>query len=255
LKLIRLLELDPELGLRVPVARIERARNELVTAVASFEPGTWAVPTELGDRGGIGVLMLEGLVARELVLAGTTAAELIGEGDLLQPRPPARDDSFVHCYVQWHVLAPVRVALLDDDVARRLGDWPQVMGAILERAIRRTHRMAVHQALLQLSPVETRLLVLFWHLAERWGRVTPNGVAVGLRLSHEMLGHLVGCQRASVTTALARICASGRLSRRDDGTWLLHGSPPSELTQLHWQERRPHTSAPRRRRRDQLAAS
>ena len=48
---------------------------------------------------------------------------------------------------------------------------------MLERALRRTHRMAVHQALLQLSPVETRLLVLFWHLAERWGRVTPEGVA------------------------------------------------------------------------------
>ena len=95
--------------------------------------------------------------------------------------------------------------------------------------------MSVHQALLQLSPVETRLLVLFWHLAERWGRVTPDGISVRLRLPHELLGQLVGCQRASVTTALRHISDSGLLIRRSDGTWLLHGSPPGELAELNWQ--------------------
>ena len=83
------------------------------------------------------------------------------------------------------------------------------MATLLERAIRRTLRMSVHQALLQLSPVETRLLVLFWHLAERWGRVTPDGISVRLRISHELLGQLVGCRRASVTTALHRVDDSG----------------------------------------------
>lgn len=232
---VRLLECDPELGLRVPVAEIEHARRELVASVVTFDPGTWAAPPEIG---GIGCLVLDGVLARELVLAARTAAELIGEGDLLPPRLNTRDESLIHCHVQWHVLAPLRVALLDEPFARKLGQWPQVMGAILERALRRSHRMAVHQALLQLSPVETRLLVLLWHLAERWGRVTPDGVAVGLRLSHEQLGHLVGCRRASVTTALARVYESELLSRRADGTWLLHGSPPGELTQLHWQQRR-----------------
>jgi hypothetical protein len=41
---------------------------------------------------------------------------------------------------------------------RDLARWPQVMSTLLERAVRRTHRT-----------VETRLVVLFWHLAERWG--------------------------------------------------------------------------------------
>ena len=92
------------------------------------------------------------------------------------------------------------------------------MATLLERAIRRTLRMSIHQALLQLSPVETRLLVLFWHLAERWGRVTPDGISVRLRMSHELLGQLVGCRRASVTTALHRINDSGLVDpqrRRD----------------------------------------
>ena len=111
------------------------------------------------------------------------------------------------------------------------------MGALLERAVRRTQRMSIHQALLQLSPVETRLLVLFWHLAERWGHVTPDGISVRLRLSHELLGQLVGCRRASVTTALRHIDESGLLVRSADGTWLLRGSPPDELAEIHWQQR------------------
>jgi CRP/FNR family cyclic AMP-dependent transcriptional regulator len=112
-----------------------------------------------------------------------------------------------------------------------------VMAALLERAIRRTLRMSIHQALLQLSPVETRLLVLFWHLAERWGRVTPDGISVRLRLSHEILGQLVGSRRASVTTALHRIDDSGLVIRRSDGTWLLRGDPPDELAEISWQPR------------------
>ncbi len=239
---VRLLESDVELGLRVPLSQISRARIELVAATTTFQPGVWDVPLQLGKPGGLGCLVLDGLLARELVLANHTAAELLGEGDLLQPRLGQREDSLVHCHVQWHVLAPLRVAVLDESFARRLAEWPQVLGALLDRAVRRSHRMSVHQALLQLSPVETRLIVLFWHLAERWGRVTPHGVAIGVQLSHEMLGQLVGSQRASVTTALARVCESGRLTRRQDGTWLLLGSPPSELTQLHWQHR--HAAEP-----------
>jgi CRP/FNR family transcriptional regulator, cyclic AMP receptor protein len=93
--------------------------------------------------------------------------------------------------------------------------------------------MSIHEALLQLSPVETRLLILFWHLAERWGRVTPHGIVVSLALSHQVLGQLVGCRRASVTTALKEIARTGHAVRRPDGSWLLTGSPPDELSQIH----------------------
>ena len=239
---VRLLECDPELGLRVPPARIAHLRDELVARTISYEPGLWAVPEDGNDQAGIGYFVLEGVLAREMILAGSNCAELIGEGDVLQP-VANREDRLVQYHVQWHVLEPLRLAVLDERFARALGAAPSVMAAILERSVRRTHRMAVHQALLQLSPVETRLLILLWHLAERWGRVTPDGVAVRLPLSHEMLGQLVGCRRASVTTALARVGDSGRLARRDDGTWVLKGPPPSELTALHWQERR-RRSAP-----------
>jgi CRP/FNR family transcriptional regulator, cyclic AMP receptor protein len=204
--------------------------------VQTLRPGRWEVPKSDGDPGAMGFLMLDGLLARDLILAGTTATDLLGEGDVLQPWVPGREYGLVRYHVQWHVLSPVRLAVLDGDFARLLASWPPVMSALLERVVRRVQRMALHQALLQLSPVETRLLVLFWHLAERWGHVTPNGITLRLRISHEVLGQLVGCRRASVTTALRHTDESGLIVRRTDGTWLLRGSPPDELAEIHWQE-------------------
>jgi CRP-like cAMP-binding protein len=234
---VRILEVDPELGLRVPAAKIGRARVELTARAKSLPRGRWEVPNGDGDRTRLGFLMLEGLLARDLILAGTTCTELLGEGDVLQPGEPTREQGLVRYRVQWHVLSPVRLAILDAQFARALASWPQVMGALLERAVRRTSQMSIHQALLQLSPVETRLLVLFWHLAERWGRVTADGISVRLRMPHELLGQLVGSRRASVTTALRRIDESGLVVRKADGTWLLRGSPPEELAEIHWQQR------------------
>jgi hypothetical protein len=227
--------LDPELGLRIPADEIERAREELVASELNLPGGHWDVPRGEGARGRLGYLILEGLLARDMTLAGRTATELLGEGDLVQPWVAHREDGLVRYRVQWHVLMPVRLALLDDGFGRSLARWPQVMSTLLERAVRRTHRMSIHEALLQLSPVETRLLVLFWHLAERWGHVTPSGIALRLRLPHALLGQLVGCRRASVTTALQHIYASGELLRRADGTWLLRGDPPDELAGIHWE--------------------
>jgi CRP/FNR family transcriptional regulator, cyclic AMP receptor protein len=199
--------------------------------------GHWEVLHEEGERGALGFLLLEGVLARDIILVGHTCTDLLGEGDVLQPWVPAGESGLVKHHVRWHVLSPVRLAVLDESFARSLAHWPQVMRAVLERVVRRTVRMSVHQALLHLSPVETRLLVLFWHLAERWGHVTPHGISVRLRISHELLGHLVGSQRASVTTALRRIDESGLIVRKTDSTWLLRGSPPEELEEIHWDPR------------------
>jgi CRP/FNR family cyclic AMP-dependent transcriptional regulator len=236
---VRVLERDPELGLRVPAEHIAQAQATLVAPVRWFERGVWEAPDDYGP-GHLGFLILEGLLARDVILAGTKCTELLGPGDVVQPAATVREDSLVRYHVLWEVLEPVKVAVLDEHLSRLLAEWPQVMRVLLERALRRSLRFSVHAALLQLSPVETRLLYLFWFLAERWGRVTSSGVVLRLRLSHQVLGQLVGCRRASVTTALQRIEESGLIARRNDRTWLLCGSPPNELTQMHWQERGGH---------------
>jgi hypothetical protein len=74
--------------------------------------------------------------------------------------------------------------------------------------------------------VDRRLKALFWHLAERWGRVSGDGVIVPLALTHRILGQLVGARRPTVSTALSELAERGELVRRPDGSWLLRGDPP-----------------------------
>ena len=97
---------------------------------------------------------------------------------------------------------------------------------------RRVHSLALHLAVCHMRRVDTRLLVILWHLADRWGRVEPDGVHVPLRLTHQSLGRLVGAQRPSVTTALKQLGETDQVMRREDGTWLLTGEPPDALERL-----------------------
>jgi CRP-like cAMP-binding protein len=77
----------------------------------------------------------------------------------------------------------------------------------------------------QVNRVDSRLLLLMWQLAERWGRVSTDGITVPVGLTHETLAMLVGARRPTVTTALGRLARAGDLERVDEG-WLLRGDPP-----------------------------
>ncbi|MDX6644837.1 MAG: family transcriptional regulator, cyclic receptor protein [Miltoncostaeaceae bacterium] len=63
--------------------------------------------------------------------------------------------------------------------------------------------------------VERRLLLKLRQLAERWGRVTPEGVRLDLRLTHQELADMVGAVRESVTLALGRLARQGELEVRN----------------------------------------
>jgi hypothetical protein len=106
-----------------------------------------------------------------------------------------------------------------------VGDFPEVTAVVVDRLNDRAHRLATTQAICQVNRVDRRLMALFWHLAERWGRVTSEGVVVGLTLSHRMLGQLVGARRPTVSIAIGELGRRGELVRRADGTWLLKGEP------------------------------
>jgi hypothetical protein len=129
--------------------------------------------------------------------------------------------------VRWNALAAVRLALIDRRAAAQLGRYPEIGAVIVDRLSERAQRLSITQAISQLNRVDRRLLALFWHLAERWGRVSRDGIAVPLALSHRLIGELVGARRPTVSTALAELAREGQLVRRDDGTWLLTGEPVS----------------------------
>jgi hypothetical protein len=50
-------------------------------------------------------------------------------------------------------------------------------------------------------------------------------VALPMTLSHRMLGQLIGARRPTVSTALGELAKEGEILRREDGTWLLTGTP------------------------------
>jgi len=127
------------------------------------------------------------------------------------------------------VLEPTRLAVLDHGLVLRMTPWPALGLELFARGTRRAHSLAVALAIAHHPRVDDRLLLTLWHLAERWGRVGAEGVVVPLPLSHQRLADLVGAHRPSVTTAIGDLSRSGALRRRDDGTWILHGSPPAEL--------------------------
>ena len=124
------------------------------------------------------------------------------------------------------MLSPVTVAALDRHFAVELARYPEITSVLLDRLGERSIRLATTQAISQLTRVDRRLRALFWHLAERWGRVSGQGVIVPLALTHRILGQLVGARRPTVSTALAELAERGELVRRPDGSWLLRGDPP-----------------------------
>lgn len=79
---------------------------------------------------------------------------------------------------------------------------------------------------MQQPRLSTRLHLLLWHLADRFGRVLTKGVVLPLPLSHELLAQLVGAQRPSVSRALKELDRAEVIARRPDGTWWLGGKPP-----------------------------
>jgi CRP-like cAMP-binding protein len=127
--------------------------------------------------------------------------------------------------VRWHVLADARLGVLNRAFGAAVLRFPEVNAMLLDRLNGRLERLATMKAIAQLNSVERRLTALLWHLAERYGRVTTDGVTVPLTLSHRLLGELVGARRPTVSTALAALAEQGELLRKPDGTWLLTGEP------------------------------
>jgi CRP/FNR family cyclic AMP-dependent transcriptional regulator len=169
--------------------------------------------------------MLDGLMTRELALADNVSGELLGPGDVVRPWQAAGPERLVPFDVRWTVLEPTRLAVLDRRFAANLMRYPQVNAMLIDRLTERTQRLAVMQAICQLNGVDRRLLTLFWHLAERWGRVTTAGVAVTVSVPHRVIAQLVGARRPTVSTALSQLAQRGELHRQGDGTWLLSGAP------------------------------
>ena len=228
-QIVRVLEADPELGYGLDEEARAAATRFAVAESLRLEPGPWNPHESFADGDGLlGLLVLDGLVKREVELANSACAELLGQGDVIRPWQEDLDGPFSLFEPGWEVLESTTVAILDGRFVTVACRWPAMFETVMARAIQRSRSLAFHRALSHLTRVDVRLLALFWHLADRWGRVSPEGVVVPLHLPHRTIARLVGAQRPSVTTAVGTLSDGGCLLRREDGTWLLRGEPPQD---------------------------
>jgi hypothetical protein len=186
-------------------------------------------PAASWDESTFALLVLDGLLLRTLTIGDRSATELVGAGDLLRPWQNDHEAGLVPCELHWHVLEPVQAAVLDERFATAIAPWPQIWQALLARGTRRTRSLAVAATLSHMNRVDHRLLLLFWHFAERWGRVRKDGVVVRLPLTHETLGALIGARRPSVTSGLSQLAREGVVVPGERGEWLLTAAARARL--------------------------
>lgn len=133
-------------------------------------------------------------------------------------------DVLVRPMDSWAASGPQVRCFAIDDAAMRLVDRPRLEAWMLvpELAVNLVRVLTAQIAdrelavAIALEPrVERRLLLKLRQLAERWGRVTPDGIRLDLRLTHQELANMVGAVRESVTIALGRLAAAGEIEVRN----------------------------------------
>ena len=209
--------------------RLASARRECIAQAIEVPSGPWSpmeAPAPL--RAGIGLLMLDGLLVRQVGVGGRFGAELLGSGDLIRPWQLDDKAKTLPRTGRWRALVPCRMAVLDKDFTVRLTRYPEVTSCLFSRAMRRASHIAVQIAIVHQPRIDVRLRMLFWELADRWGTVHSDGVHVPLQLTHAMLADLVAARRPTVTKALGELADAGAVVW-GSGHWVLSGEPPLEL--------------------------
>jgi DNA-binding transcriptional ArsR family regulator len=219
-RVVVVLEVDPDLGDALGGTDRVEANAAAVAVAAHLDRGPWSPPQQ-AEPGHMGFLVLDGVLTRTVDVSGRRSVELLAAGDVLRPWVGLGDDAPAKVEIEWTVMEPASLAILDGAFARRVARWPEIGCALMDRLVMRTRWLALDLAICHLRRVDDRLMLLFWQLARRWGRVTPDGVVIPLALQHQLLADLVGAQRPSVTTHLGVLRERGLVERRQDGTWLL----------------------------------
>lgn len=216
---VSLLDVDGELTAGIPAPDRALAHRVLVRPRYEIPKGRWSPQLlRAHENGAFAILLVEGVILRQLDLVGRHCMHILGPGDVLQP---AGEGGLLDCPVSWTALRPSSIVVLDDRFTRASQRWPSLALNLHRRLLDQADRVALHAAVAQLPRVDRRILALFWQLAERWGRVTSSGVELTLELTHETIGRLVGAQRPTVTLALRELADEGALSGGAGRTWVL----------------------------------
>lgn len=194
----------------------------MVTPVLVVTTPRWE-PPELDPATTFALVVLDGLLGRRVRVGKGINTELLSRGDILRPWDLPTMWNMAPPEVAWRTFRRARLAVLDERITRILGRSPKLVVTFSGRLLRRARYSAYLAAIGHLTRVEERLLLTLWHLASCWGRVSPEGIVVPYRLTHAVLGEIIGAQRPSVTTAVRELEAHGQLTRRGDDCYVLTG--------------------------------
>ncbi|MGD9734613.1 MAG: helix-turn-helix domain-containing protein [Solirubrobacterales bacterium] len=210
---------DPDLLAAVPAEHRRLALRACLAPVVEVAAGHWTPPAQ--DPSGLGLLIVSGTLCRRVHHGRQHGAELLGPGDLLRPGDGIDEWSSIESDAAWHAINGARVALLDAEFARRAAHFPGLSVAFVHRALLRSRYLAVLLAIAGERRVDSRLEMVFWHLADRFGSRCGDWVKVPVPVTHGVLSELVAARRPSVTTAMGRLESAGLVVRSGDGWRLL----------------------------------
>src|SRR4051812_23589014 len=120
----RVLDADPDLGAGIAEGERGAAGDAAVAATVHFDAGAWT-PPKRAEPGHVGYLMLDGLLTHHSSIGGRTCVELLSSGDLLRPWVTLGDDAPAPVSVDWAIMQPMEVAVLDAGFARAVSRWPE----------------------------------------------------------------------------------------------------------------------------------
>lgn len=225
---MHVLEEDPELGAGIDPEQWRLALRQAVAPEYTLGRGPWNF-RPLPDPGSLGAVILHGMVTVRIAVDTRAHVELLGEGDVIGPWAGIGADLAVPSVISARVVAPVRLALLNRSFALRTARWPELHAGVVQRLVLRSRRLSLQSAINALARTEERLEMTLWLLAYRFGRVTPRGYELDMRLSHAQLAEIVAASRPSVSHALSGLRQAGRIICTDRHSWRLCGPPPEKL--------------------------
>jgi CRP/FNR family cyclic AMP-dependent transcriptional regulator len=228
------LDHDPDLGARLDPEARRQARRACVAHLGQVPRGEWRLsPEGLGalDSGIVAFVLLDGTLCREVGLGSHRSVELLCAGDVVLV--PVEDlESGPLCAPLIHTaLSELTLMVLGTHFVRAAAHWPALMCAVQQRLATQQARLIRQNLGLHLPRAEHRVLLILWTLAQRCGRVRPDGLLLPLLLTHEALSRVIGARRSTVSLALATLRSSGHLVVREDG-FLLTASGLAEIEAL-----------------------
>jgi CRP-like cAMP-binding protein len=242
---VALLREDPDLGRTLSGPEREIAQRACVARPFTVRRGRWDGGARFeASQGpdGYGLLVLSGVLCRRVTQAERRSAELIGPGDLIRPWDSATEWSTLPVESNWAALVPTRIAVLDAAFCRRTAPFPGISEELVRRALLRSRHLAILSTIASQRRLETRLHMLFWHLADRFGLMQGEWVQIPVPLTHGLLADLVGARRPSVSTVVSRLQSRELLLQEENG-WRISGTVPPEYAALHQASRTESSAA------------